>query len=517
LKEQQIMKRFLLAHDLGTSGNKASVYTIEGEFIKSLVYPYNTRYFNEVWVEQNPSDWWDAVANTTRAFLQTIPAEEIAAVSFSGQMMGCLCVDRNGKPLKDSIIWADMRSTAEAKKIEDKLGGEAFYGITGHRISSSYSLSKLTWIKKHEPDIYRQTYKMLNAKDYVIYRLTGKFATEYSDASGTNAFNLNTFEWSDPILDAAGIDKDKLPDLYASTHVIGGVTRRAAQITGLAEGTPVVMGGGDGMCASVGAGCIREGVAYNYLGSSSWISISTKKPLLDKKMRTFNWAHIVPGYIAPCGTMQCAGGSYSWLKENICLHEADIAQKKGENVYELINRQAEQSPAGANGVLYMPYLIGERSPRWNSLAKGAFLGLKMENNHADICRAVMEGVILNLNVILSIFQGFEPLKDMTVIGGGGKGRAWLRIMADVYGLPIKKSSRLEEATSIGAAVTAGVGVGLLSGFDCVDRFVQVEEKIDPMPKNSARYEKSKRLFEACYEALEPVFPLFQRDAAATDG
>ncbi len=506
------MKRFLLAHDLGTSGNKASVYTIEGEFIKSLVYPYNTRYFNDVWVEQNPNDWWDAVKNTTREFLKTIPADEIAAVSFSGQMMGCLCVDKNGTPLKDSIIWADMRSTTEAKEIEDKLGGEEFYGITGHRISSSYSLSKLMWIKKHEPDIYRQTYKMLNAKDYVILKLTGKFATEYSDASGTNAFNLNTFEWSDPILEAAGIDKAKLPDLYASTHVIGGVTREAAACTGLAEGTPVVMGGGDGMCASVGAGCIREGVAYNYLGSSSWISISTKKPLLDKKMRTFNWAHIVPGYIAPCGTMQCAGGSYSWLKENICLYEADIAKKTGENVYELINREAEQSPAGANGVLYLPYLIGERSPRWNPSARGAFLGLKMENNHADICRSVMEGVILNLGVILSIFQGFTPLNDMTVIGGGGKGRVWLRIMADVYGLPIKKPNRLEEATSIGAAVTAGVGVGALSGFDSIGNFIQIEETIEPMPKNSERYEKSKRLFEACYEALEPVFPLFQSSA-----
>ncbi len=510
------MKRFLLAHDLGTSGNKASVYTVEGEFIKSLVYPYNTRYFNDVWVEQNPNDWWDAVANTTREFVKTIPADEIAAVSFSGQMMGCLCVDRKGTPLKESIIWADMRATAEAKEIDDKLGGEAFYGITGHRISSSYSLSKLMWIKKHEPEIYRQTYKMLNAKDYIIYRLTEKFATEYSDASGTNAFNLNTFEWSDPILDAAGIDKDKLPDLYASTCVIGGVTRQAAQSTGLAEGTPVVMGGGDGMCASVGAGCIAEGMAYNYLGSSSWISISTRKPLLDERMRTFNWAHIVPGYIAPCGTMQCAGGSYSWLKENICLYEADIAKKMGEDVYELINRQAEQSPAGANGVLYLPYLIGERSPRWNPHARGAFLGLKMENNHADICRAVMEGVILNLNVILSIFRGFEPLKDMTVIGGGGKGGLWLRIMADVYGLPIKKSNRLEEATSIGAAVTAGVGVGLLSGFDCIERFVQVEEIIDPIKTNSARYEKSKKLFEACYEALEPVFPLFQGGGTLMD-
>ena len=508
------MKRFLLAHDLGTSGNKASIYTADGKLVKSTVYPYTTRYFNDVWAEQNPNDWWDAVVNTTREFLKTIPANEIAAISFSAQMMGCLCVDKQGNPLKDCVIWADMRATAEAKEIEEKLGAKEFYNIVGHRISSSYSLPKLMWIKNNEPDVYRQTYKMLNAKDYIVYRLTGKFATEYSDASGTNALNLSTLKWSDLILDAAGIDMDKLPDLYPSTQVIGGVTREAAESTGLAVDTPVVMGGGDGMCASVGAGCIKEGVAYNYLGSSSWISIATKAPILDNDMRTFNWAHIVPGYIAPCGTMQCAGGSYSWLKDSICLYESKLAAETGENVYDLINRQAEHSPVGANGILYMPYLIGERSPRWNPYAKGAFLGLKMENNHEDICRSVMEGVVLNLNVILSILREYGQIQDMTVIGGGAKGRLWLQIMADIYDLEIRKPNRIEEATSIGAAVTAGVGVGILNSFECVSRFIQTEEVIQPDIRNHEKYRKIMPLFEACYEALEPVFPLMQYEEGA---
>lgn len=503
------MKKYLLAHDLGTSGNKASIYSTDGELIQSTVYSYGTHYFNDVWAEQNPNDWWNAVKETTRAFLKKVPADEIAAISFSGQMMGCLCVDANGTPIRDSIIWADMRATKQAKEVEDKLGAEEFYNIVGHKISSSYSLAKLMWLKENEPDTYKNTYKMLNAKDYIIYRLTDKFATEYSDASGTNMLDLNKLEWSDIILEAAGIDRDKLPDAYPSTHVIGGVTSKAAAEIGIAEGTPVVMGGGDGMCASVGTGCIKEGIAYNYLGSSSWISIATKKPIFDKKMRTFNWAHIVPGYIGPCGTMQCAGGSYNWLKNNICMHETEEAQKTGESPYELINRLAEESQIGSNGITFLPYLIGERSPRWNPQAKGAFLGLKMENARADICRSVLEGVILNLNVILSILKENAPINDMTVFGGGAKGSIWLRIMADIYNMPIKKLNFVEEATSIGAAVTAGVGVGVLSDFDTIDRFIRIVDTIEPIKENHMKYAHSIQLFEECYKAIEPVFPMMQ--------
>lgn len=503
------MTKYLLAHDLGTSGNKASIYSTDGELIQSAVYSYGAHYFNDVWAEQNPNDWWNAVKDTTRAFLQTVPAKDIAAVSFSGQMMGCLCVDKNGNPIRDSIIWADMRATQQAKAVEDKLGLKEFYNIAGHKVSSSYSLAKLMWLKENEPDTYKNTYKMLNAKDYIIYRLTEKFATEYSDASGTNLLDLNRLEWSDRIFEASGIDREKLPELYPSTHVIGGVTSKAAAETGLAEGTPVVMGGGDGMCASIGAGCIKEGVAYNYLGSSSWISISTKKPIFDKEMRIFNWAHIVPGYFAPCGTMQCAGGSYSWLKNNICLYESAQAEKAGESPYEWINRLAEESSIGSNGITYLPYLIGERSPRWNTQAKGAFLGLKMENSRADICRSVLEGVILNLNVILSIFKENEKINDITVIGGGGKGNVWLRIMADIYNMSIRKPNFLEEATSIGAAVTAGIGVGVLSGFDTFNRFIKIVDTIDPIKENHEKYEHAIKLFEVCYKALEPIFPMMQ--------
>jgi xylulokinase len=500
------MEKYILAHDLGTSGNKASLYTINGQLVKSSLFEYPTRYFNGNWAEQDPDDWWEAVKVTTRQFLESVPAGDIAAVSFSGHMMGCLCVDRDGMPLRPHILWADMRSEKQAERIEEQTGKREFYQIVGHRASASYTLTKLMWIKENEPGVYAKTCKVLNAKDYIIYKLTGVFATEYSDASGTNALNLSTLAWSDDILKAAGIDLAKFPQLLKSTDVAGKVSRDAAQATGLMEGTPVVMGGGDGCCAAVGAGCIKEGVAYNYLGSSSWISICTPKPIFDPMMRTFNWAHIVPGYVTPCGTMQCAGGSYSWLKEHICLSETEQAKTEGVSPYEIINSLAERSPIGANGIIYLPYLIGERSPWWNPDAKGAFIGLKMENNRADVCRSVLEGVTMNLNLILSVFKQSESIDEITIIGGGGKGKLWRKLMADIYGIKIKKPRHLDEATSIGAAVTAGVGIGAFKNFESVNDFIEIEDTVAPDMANHGKYTEMMKTFEACYHALAPIFP-----------
>lgn len=504
------MKKYLLAHDLGTSGNKATLYTIQGELIKSKVFSYNTKYFNDNWAEQDPNDWWKAVVNTTQEFLKDISANNIAAVSFSGQMMGCLCVDKNGTPLRNHILWADMRATSEANEIEEKLGMEDFYRITGHRISSSYSLSKFLWIKTHEPDIYKNTYKILNAKDYIIYKLTGEFVTDYSDASGTNILDLNELKWSAKILNEVGIDEDKLPKLLPSTEVAGMVTLEASKETGLLNGTPVVVGGGDGSCAAVGAGCINEGETYIYLGSSSWVSLTKKKPFFDRKMRTFNWAHVIPGYIAPCGTMQSAGGSYTWLKNNICKYESKVAKETGQNVYDIINELAASSPVGANGVFYLPYLMGERSPRWDPYAKGAIIGLKMENTRADVFRAILEGVVMNLGIIFKIFNKDMDIKSISIIGGGGKGNLWRKIIADVFSVVVNKSQHLEEATSIGAAVIAGVGIGVFKNFSYAKQFIKIEDSVQPNKENHKKYNELLNIFNYSYEVLKPLFPMISK-------
>ena len=499
--------KFILAHDLGTSGNKATLFSEEGALVASEVYSYGTHYFNQTWVEQDPEDWWKAICISSRSLLEasgTDPAD-IAVVSFSGQMMGCLCVDKQGRPLRPSIIWADQRAQEQAAALEEKIPLAEFYRIAGHRNSASYGLQKLMWVRDKEPEIYRQTYKVLNAKDYIVMRLTGRFYTEPSDATSMTAYDLKNWCWSEKIVTASGIDGDKLPDIVPSTHVAGEVTAQAAAETGLKAGTPVVMGGGDGVCANVGAGSVAPGKTFSYVGSSAWIASTAAEPVFDEQMRTVTWAHLVPGMYAPNGTMQCAGGAYNWLKEQLGKLETEQAKAQGISPYQLIDAQAGKSCPGSNGVIFLPYLLGERAPRWNVNARGAFLGLNMENTRADMFRSVMEGVSMNLAIVLDILRKHIDIDEILVIGGGAKGRIWRQIMADIYGVTIKSPVLLEEATSMGAAITGGVGVGLFRDFNVADQFIQVAEEARPDPAAAAAYAKARALFDAYYEALVPVF------------
>ena len=363
--------QYILAHDLGTTGNKASLYDRDGRMVASSFFGYGLELPHVNWVEQNPEDWWQAVCASTRQLLAAakVQPKEIACITFSGQMMGCVVVDRRARPLRNALIWADIRAVAEAQTIIDGVGMAEAYRITGHRASSSYSGAKILWVRNHQPEIFAQAHKFLHAKDFIVARLTGNFVTDYSDASGMNLYDLQAGDWSDRILDAIGLDRAVLPELHASTDVVGAVTADVAEEVGLAAGTPVVIGGGDGCCAATGAGVVREGSAYNYIGSSSWIALATKAPILDPTMRTFTWAHLVPGMFSPCGTMQAAGGSYQWLRDNLCQPEKDAAAGLNLSPYELMNLQAESSPPGANGLLFLPYLLGERSPRWNPKAR----------------------------------------------------------------------------------------------------------------------------------------------------
>ncbi len=499
------MKRYLLAHDVGTSGNKATLFTVAGELVGSKTDPYDTRYFNHNWAEQNPNDWWKAVCHSTQELVQNIDVSEIAAVSFSGQMMGCLCVDKDGIPLRDAIIYCDQRAQKECQDILKQIEPKDFYKIVGHRANESYSLEKLMWIKNNEPEVYKKTYKMLHAKDYIVFKHTGNMMTDHSDASGTNAFDLNTFSWSEKIIDIAGIDGELLPELKKSIDVAGTVTAKAAQETGLKEGTPVVVGGGDGSCAGIGVGCIKTGLAYNYLGSSSWIALMVDKPVYDEKMRVMNWAHTIPYALQPSGTMQTAGASYNWLKNEICTLEVKEAGERGVSPYELINETIAQSVPGANGILFLPYLLGERTPRWNADAKGAFIGLNLSHKRADVLRAVMEGITYNLEIILSIFRQHVEIDTITAIGGGAKGDIWRQMMADIYNAKILKPNYLEEATSMGAAIIGGVGVGAFQDFNVVDRFIKIESEQAPNEENRRQYLKMMPIFDDCYYALENIY------------
>ena len=502
------MKNYVIAHDLGTTGNKATLYDREGKLVGSAFYGYDTEFAHAGWAEQNPEDWWQAVCVSTRKLLADadVPKDDIACVTFSGQMMGCVPLSRDGHALHNSIIWADTRSVAQERWLAERISREDVYLISGHRLSASYAITKILWFREHCPETYENTYKFVHAKDAVIARLTGVFVTEPSDASSMNLYDINRWCWSEPIVEAAQLDPDKLPDVRRSIDVVGEIRADIADEVGLLAGTPVVIGGGDGPCAATGAGVVREGLAYAYIGSSSWIALAMPRPVVDPKQRTFTFAHIIPNTLTPTGAMQAAGASYQWARNQLASPETERAHALDENAYELMNVTAAQSPIGAKGLLYLPYLMGERSPYWSAIARGAFIGLTMRHTRADMLRAVLEGVTMNLRLILDCFTDQNVRIDaVRVIGGGASGRFWNQIMANVFGLPVQRLAFLGEATSMGAALAGGIGVGLYPGWDMADQMNPVRETFEPDAATQARYAELVPIFAAAYQQLVPVY------------
>ena len=316
----------ILAHDLGTTGNKATLFdAVTGAVVASVFEAYNTAYPHPSWAEQDPADWRRALYLGTRRLLEQAAAQgdvtpgDIAVVSFSGTMNGALAVDADGVPLRSAILWADQRATAEAGLLADRCGEAQVYRTTGTRVTPSCSAAKFLWIQRHQPAIYDRTHLFLQVKDYAAFLLTGVFASDYSDASNTNLFDLEARTWATDLIMTAGLDPARLPPLFPSTTVIGRATPEAANLTGLLAGTPVVIGGGDGACATVGAGAVHPGDAYINIGSSAWLAVTARRPLLDREMRTFNLAHLDPGACHGVGfdaggrrRVRLAGASVAW-------------------------------------------------------------------------------------------------------------------------------------------------------------------------------------------------------------
>jgi len=495
-------QHFILAHDLGTTGNKASLFNLNGQVVASTLASYNTDYPLPNWAEQNPADWASAIFNSTRELLEQaqISPAQVAVVSFSGHMQGALVVDKAGQPLRPAIIWADQRATAQADILAQTLGADQVYRLTGSRVSPGYTAAKIRWIKEHQPDIYRKIYKVLQAKDYAAFLLTGVFATDYSDASLTQLLNLQQRQWSTEILDALELSASILPDIYPSATVVGRVTPQSAAATGLQAGTPVVIGGGDGGCATVGAGAVQAGDVYNYIGSSSWVALSAAQPVFDPDQRTFNFIHLDPSLYCPLGTMQAAGGAFDWLER---LFRAEGATQPA---YKALDEAASKVPPGATGVLFLPYLLGERSPHWNPAARATFVGLAMPNGKAEMARAVLEGVAFNLRYILDSLRGQGvQVQAMRLIGGGSKSAVWRQILADVYNLPLIKVNLPAEATALGAAIAGGIGVGLYADYTVAQQLVPVTPAESPNPATQTRYQALYHLFKETYRALEPIY------------
>lgn len=494
------MASYILSHDIGTSGDKATLFCEGGRLVASDFASYTTRYPRAGWAEQDAGDYWDAFCRSTRSLLAkaSCTAGEVAVVSFSGQMMAALPIGSDGTPLRRSIIWADQRSTAEADEIARSLPAEAVYRITGHRLSPSYSAAKIMWIRRNEPELYRRAAKFVHAKDFLALKLTGRFVTDLSDASGMNLLDIDRLEWSPEMLAATGISAELLPEPCESTEIVGKILPEAARRCGLLEGTPVVIGGGDGACANCGAGVVREGEVYLSLGTSAWVAGASTRPLFDPGMRIVTFALFRRGLYMPIGTMQLGGGALHWLTEAI----------GGEGGLEAINREAAAAPPGSDGLLFLPYLMGERSPRWNPHARGCYVGLSMVHHRGHLARAVMEGVALNARVVVDTLArlGLNP-SVIRAIGGGAKSELWMSIFAEVLERPMATLNFVDEATSVGAAIAGGVGVGLFASIEEAARMVRIERRVEPDSGHIPAYRRAFPIFERAYEQLVPVFEM----------
>ena len=492
----------ILAHDLGTTGNKASLYSRDGLLVGSQTVAYETNFGLHGMAEQSAEDWWGAVGKGTQQLLektQTQP-KDIDCVVFSGQMMAVVPLDADGEPLRPALIWADTRAQEECAQLVASVGMERAYEITGHRLNPTYSLPKMMWLRRTEPTLWKRLRSIVQPKDFVAHRLTGRLATDPSDASGMDAFDQKLSRWSEELLSAAGIDEALLPEIVPSTTVLGGVTRSAAAATGLLAGTPVVVGGGDGPCAALGAGVIRpESGAYTYLGSSSWISLASTQPLHDPLMRTMTFNHVVPGMYLPTATMQAGGASFEWVVD--LLHP-----DPGTDRFERLLEAASEVGPSSDGLLFLPYLLGERSPYWNPRARGAFVGLAKHHGQAHVVHAVLEGVAMNLyTAVLAFAEMGSRIESVGAIGGGARSDVWLQIFADVWGLPVRRRSIVEEANGLGAAVVGGVAVGLFADFDIAATLSEVRAEFLPDEERRTRYETLYPSFVNSYRALEPIF------------
>jgi xylulokinase len=503
------MDHYILTYDIGTTGNKCSLFNDKGFSIYSKTIPYTTLYPKPGWAEQKPEDFWESVVTGTKILFEEtkINPSAISVIGLSGHMNGCIPIDVNGNILYNDILHSDSRSIAECREISQIFDNMAYYRLTGIRLSPHYTLSKILWLKSNYPDVYKNTAFFIASKDYVAYKLTGNLGiTDYSDASMTGLFNIQKKYWSDDLTRELDIELKKLPDVKKSYEIAGYVTKEAAALTGLVQGIPVVIGGGDGSCAAKGAGVTEKLQAYNYIGSSSWISVLNNEPIFDETARIFCYYDLDGESFNVTGTVQCASISYDWVLNNIAKSELKECRKNRSNVFDYIDSLAEKVPVGSNGVFFIPYFMGERSPIWDENTKGGFIGITLFNKREELFRATYEGIAFALKSVLKVFEenGLSP-EQINLIGGGAISPLWNEIMCNVYGKKLKIHKYPREATSLGAAMAAGVGAGIFKDFNFAASFIEFNRQIESNPQIVEKYDKCYEVFSMFYPRLKPIY------------
>lgn len=497
------MKNLLVGIDIGTSACKAAVMDLDGRVIAQASSAYPVYYPASGYVEQNPEEWWEGVCHAIREVISLgrVDTNDIAGIGLDGQSWSAIPIDRNGNVLHNTPIWMDTRASDLCKSVIERIGFDRIFNISGNSFEPSYTTPKILWFKENKPEIYKNTYKFLQSNSYIAFRLTGAITQDSSQGYGLHMFNMEKGTYDDQLCEELGIERDKLPDIFPSHQVIGTVTVEAAERTGLRTGIPVVAGGLDAACGTLGAGVYKVGQTQEQGGQAGGMSICVDRALSHPKLILSS--HVVPGLWLLQGGTVGGGGAVKWFSEQLGASEMEQAKLEGSNVFKVMDDEAEAISQGSDGLIFLPYMAGERSPLWDKNAKGVFFGLGYDKTRAHMIRSVMEGCAYALyhNMKTAEESGVKS-GILNAMGGAANSRLWTQIKADVTATPIQVPAS-DTATTLGAAILAGIGTGAYKSFEeAVGRTIQITRLHEPDMKAHDKYMKYYEIYIELYEKLK---------------
>jgi xylulokinase len=501
-------EKYILAHDAGTGGDKAVLTDLKGHIIHSFYQPYSLNYPNPGWVEQDPDELWGALARSTKQLIREsgIDTAEIIGVGISAQMFNLLPVNKNVEPLMPMISWLDSRTTKEADRIlEDENLLSSLYECTGNVPTAKDIIPRIIWLREKRPQLWDKTTWLLDCKEYLIYRLTGNLGIDWHGASVYFLLNPYSKSWSEEACDLLEIPVDKLPPTHPCTDVIGAVTKEAAEATGLKHGTPVVACAGDVAVAQAGSGANADGDAHLCVGTATWVGLTSNRFENDIDKRFWALSHIDPNKWIIAGEMETGGGALMWFRDSFCQAESAKAAQEGISTYKLISDMAEETKPGADGLLFAPWLAGERT-LLDHYARGAFVGLSLSHGKQHLARAIMEGVGYHIRWICDSLEKLDrSIKTIRAIGGGCESVVWTQIISDVTGRELEVLEHPTEIGAIGAAFTVAVGVGVYSSIAIIDDLIDMKRKVEPCEASRVVYDEQYNKFRTLHESLAPVY------------
>jgi xylulokinase len=499
--------KYLVGIDIGTSGTKSLITGFKGEILATATVEYPVSTPRPGWSEQDPELWWDAAVKTIRQLLGKtgVRGKDVVGIGLSGQMHGAVLLDGKDRVLRPAILWNDQRSAAECNEMTRILGAKRIIRLLSNPALVSFTATRLLWVRNHEPNVYKRTASVLLPKDYVRFRLTGAKATEVSDASGMLLLDVRKRKWSGTVLRELDIDRSWLADVYESDVASTRVSAGAARETGLAEGTPVVGGGGDQAAGGVGNGIVCPGIVSATLGTSGVVFAFTEKPVVNPEGGVQTFCHAVPGKWHVMGVVMSAGGGFQWFRNHLGIEERRIARGRTCDPYEVLTEEAATAPPGSEGLYWLPYLTGERTPHRDPFARAAWVGITQRHTKAHLIRALLEGATYAMRDCLEVIKGMGvKVRQIRVSGGGARSRFWRQLQADIYGQPVV-TINAAEGPAFGVALLAGVAAGAWTSVEeACQKTIRVTGETKPS-RNRKLYDDFYPLYGKLYRSLKDDF------------